>query len=161
MISILYIAMQWSLTPQVSNKLLSLLDGFLFSHLVIPGEATKAVWPEYWYGPEYEEGCVDPLANDGSAPDCPYGYEYGLMSQETFGYRLPGDTSECGSKNAPLIRLIPGKKYKLIFINSTKSPTNLHTHGLHIDGNGYADDAFRQVKPGMCLEYHWDIYEVC
>ena len=99
--------------------------------------------------------------NDGSAPNCPYGYEYGLSSQETFGYRLPGDTSECGFKNAPLICLIPGKKYKLIFINSTKSPTNLHTHGLHIDGYGYADDSFRQVNPGMCLEYHWDIYEVC
>ena len=143
--------MQWSLMPQVSNKLLYFLDGSLFFHLVIPGEATKTVWPGYWYGPKYEEGCVDPLANDGSAPNCPYRYGYGLISQETFGYILTGDTYECGSKDASLIRFIPGKKYKLIFINSTKSPTNLHAHGLHIDGNGYADDAFRQVNHGMCL----------
>ena len=153
--------MQCILTPQVSNELLSLLDGSLFFHLVIPGEATKAVWPEYWYGTEYEEGCVDILSNDGTAPNCPNGYQYGLSSLETFGYRLTGDTSERGSKNAPLISLIIGKKCKIIFINSTKSPTNFHTHGLHIDGNEYADDAFRQVKPEMCLEYDWDILEVC
>ena len=153
--------MEWIITPQVSNKLLSLFDGFLFSNLVIPGEETKSVWPEYWCGPEYEEECVDPTSNDRSDPKFPYGYEYGLSSQEIFAYRLPGDTSRCGSKNVPLIRLIPGKKYKLIFINSTESPTNFNTRGLHIDGNGYADDAFRQVNLGMCLEYHWDIYEVC
>ena len=66
--------MLWSLTPRVYNKLLYLPDGSLFSHLVIPGEATKTLWPEYWYGPEYEEGCVDPLANDRIAPHFPYGY---------------------------------------------------------------------------------------
>ena len=161
MISILYIAMQCSLTHQVSNILLFLLDVSLFCHLIILCEAEKSVWPDYWYGPEYEEGCVDILSNDGTAPNCPNGYKYGLSSLEKFGYRLPGDTSECGSKNAPLVLLVPGKKYKLIFINSTKSPTNLHTRGLHIDGNGYAYDAFCQVNPGICLEYNWYIVEVC
>ena len=43
---------------------------------------------------------------------------------------MPGDTFESGSKNAPLIFLIPGKKYKLVFINSTKSPTAFILMGM-------------------------------
>ena len=74
--------MQWSLTTKVTNKLLSLIDGYLFCHLVIPSEAKKPVWPEYWYGPKYEEGCVDILSNDGTAPNFPNGYQYGLSSKE-------------------------------------------------------------------------------
>ena len=62
---------------QVYNKLLSLPHGDLVSKLFITGEATKVVWLECWYVPEYEEWCVDILANDGTAPNFPNGYKYG------------------------------------------------------------------------------------
>ena len=63
------------------NKLLSLLGGALFYHLVIPGKATKTVWYEYWYGAEYEERCVDILVNYGTAPNSPNEYQYGPSIQ--------------------------------------------------------------------------------
>ena len=156
-----YIAAPWSVTSQVSNKLLYLLGIAITPHWVVPDIATKTVWPEYFFGPGYDEDCVENQADDESAPLCPPGFGYGAGSGNTFAYKLPGSTAPCGSERPPLIHLIPGKIYKLILINNTKSPTNLHTHGLHIDGNGYSDDVFRQVDPGMCLEYIWAIDEVC
>ena len=114
------------------------------SHWVVLDVATKAVFPNY---------INDPITGEG--------YGYGEGSGNTFAYTFPGSTAPCGSEGAPLIHLILGKIYKLILINNTKSPTNLHTHGLHIGGNGYSDDAFRVADPGMCLEYIWAIDEVC
>ena len=114
-----------------------------------------------FFGPVYDEDCVENQMNDESAPLCPPGSGYGAGSGNTFSYKLPGSTALCGSEGPPLIHMIPGKIYKLVLINNTKSPTNLHTHGLHIDGNWYSDDFFRQVRPGMCLEYIWDIVEAC
>jgi len=89
-----------------------------------------------------------------------------LISQqpknEIFGYRQFSDTSDsssCGDEMAPLLRLQPGKKYKLEFINNSGSDTNLHAHGLHISGNGLADDITRIIPAGMCGIYMWDIPE--
>lgn len=61
------------------------------------------------------------------------------------------------SDHSPLIRMVPGKHYKLILINNSKEPTNLHTHGLHISGVGSVDDITRSVDPGSCLVYHYHI----
>ena len=35
--------------------------------------------------------------------------------------------------------------------------TNVHTHGLHIVGDGDSDSVFRHVESGFCLDYTWDI----
>ena len=56
----------------------------------------------------------------------------------TFGYKL-NDSDECGGLN-PLIRMQAGKKYQLRLENQAAQPTNIHTHGLHIPGDGNADD---------------------
>ena len=48
--------------------------------------------------------------------------------------------------------------YKLTLHNTASSPTNLHTHGLHIVGDGDGDDITRVVQGGnTCLDYTWDI----
>ena len=138
-----YIAAPWSVTFQVSNKFLYFLGLFITSYSVVPDVATKTVCPDYFYKPTG------------------IGYGYGEGFGNTFSYKLPGRTALCGSEGALLIHMIPGIIYKLILINNTKSPTNLHTHGLHIYVNGYSDDVFRQVDPGMCLQYIWAIDEVC
>lgn len=106
-----------------------------------------------------------------SGADCPAGYDYcgvlefcmGEDSLETgpvYGYRLPcpvGETCECKGGVGPLIRLIPGNVYKVTLRNAGTEVTNLHTHGLHIVGDGDGDDVVREVNGGNCLDYTWDI----
>eukprot|EP00980_Cylindrotheca_fusiformis_P029981 scaffold24136_cov157-Cylindrotheca_fusiformis.AAC.3 len=58
---------------------------------------------------------------------------------------------------APVIRMNPRRNYKLILINRSHQPTNLHAHGLHVSGVGIHDDVTRNVDPGNCLEYHYRI----
>ena len=95
-----------------------------------------------------------------------------------FGYRLPcvGVEEECdclGVSPGPLIRLQAGNKYKLTLRNVASSSniiTNIHTHGLHIVGDGDSDDVTRKVSGSdaerednddvtsyNCLDYTWDI----
>ena len=54
-----------------------------------------------------------------------------------------------------------GKSYQLRLENQASSgtPNNIHTHGLHIPGDGNADDITRSVNPGECLFYNWTIPE--
>mmetsp|Transcript_8460 Transcript_8460/g.12966 ORF Transcript_8460/g.12966 Transcript_8460/m.12966 type:complete len:644 (-) Transcript_8460:468-2399(-) len=112
-----------------------------------------------------------------TADECPQGYDYcgGLefCSRGTnpydrqYGYRLnPQD--EC-SFPGPLLRLQAGSKYKFTLWNTSLDPTNIHTHGLHIVGDGDSDDVTRRVdgknrfapslqeETGNCLEYTWDV----
>ena len=98
----------------------------------------------------------------------------GVDGSRIFGYRLPctatdelSDSSgsrascECLGVSGPLIRLQPGKKYKLTLRNaalSSNAITNIHTHGLHIVGDGDSDDVTRRVNGGgNCLDYTWHI----
>lgn len=77
-----------------------------------------------------------------------------------YGYRSPGDQGACGALPGPLIRMEPGKTYKLTLHNTASDPnvkTNIHTHGLHIVGDGDGDNVFRSVGGGSCLRYTWDI----
>ena len=40
--------------------------------------------------------------------------------------------------------------------------TNLHTHGLHLPGTGNGDDVTREVRPGECIFYQYELpEEVC
>lgn len=41
---------------------------------------------------------------------------------------------------SPVIRIRPRTNYKLILINRSNQPTNLHTHGFHVSGVGIFDD---------------------
>ena len=116
-----------------------------------------------------------------------------IDGSRVFGYRLPciidndNDSDEnckCLGISGPLIRLQPGNKYKLTLRNVASSSyimTNLHTHGLHIVGDGDSDDVTRMVSGSTtftsatsdqeeekddeqqqqpnynCLDYTWDI----
>jgi FtsP/CotA-like multicopper oxidase with cupredoxin domain len=53
----------------------------------------------------------------------------------------------------------PGSRYLLSLSNtlSGTTATNLHTHGLHISGDGNADNVFRSLNPGQCLFYSYNI----
>jgi FtsP/CotA-like multicopper oxidase with cupredoxin domain len=73
----------------------------------------------------------------------------------TFGYRLPGQDS-CHLA-AIMIRTRPGVNYRLTLRNLAMDPTNLHTHGPHISGDGNGDNPFRSVESGGCINYYWDI----
>jgi FtsP/CotA-like multicopper oxidase with cupredoxin domain len=75
----------------------------------------------------------------------------------SFGYKLAADTSNDCDPAGVLIRMSPHVSYKLTLRNEASVETNIHTHGLHISGSGNADDPRREVDPGSCLVYHWDI----
>jgi FtsP/CotA-like multicopper oxidase with cupredoxin domain len=77
----------------------------------------------------------------------------------SYGYRTQGDTAPCGTVNGPLIRMEPGKTYKLTLQNEASEMTNIHTHGLHIVGDGDGNDVTRMVSGGSSsyLTYTWDI----
>jgi len=82
------------------------------------------------------------------------------ISGAIFAYRQFGkSTNACGDDMAPLMRLQPGKIYKINFINTSESDTNLHTHGIHIGGNGYSDDVTRLIPAGMCGVYFWEVID--
>ena len=74
-----------------------------------------------------------------------------------FGYRLPGSSGCLLAKM--VVRLQPGQTYRLTLSNNATQSTNLHTHGLHISGNGNSDDIERTVSPGKCITYTSDIPE--
>lgn len=80
-------------------------------------------------------------------------------SSTVFGYRLTSSTT-CGSL-APLIRMQAGKRYRLTLKNTASvafaTETNIHTHGLHISGDGNADDITRVVEGGHCIVYNYSI----
>lgn len=80
-------------------------------------------------------------------------------SSAVFGYRLSSATP-CGNL-APLIRMQAGKRYRLTLKNtapaSLATETNIHTHGLHISGDGNSDDITRHVEGGYCLVYNYSI----
>ena len=94
------------------------------------------------------------------ATSCDEGYDFcGHLdfcnSDSIYGYVLPGHSCEPGP--GPTLRLTPGNRYKLTLTNRADTPTNVHAHGLHISGSGNGDDVTRQVAPGRCISYTWEI----
>ncbi|KAG5176100.1 hypothetical protein JKP88DRAFT_203280 [Tribonema minus] len=74
------------------------------------------------------------------------------------------DPLTCGQQLSPLIRVKPGKAYRLILKNVAFGPastaqTNIHIHGSHISGDGNADNPLRFVEPGFQIAYNWTIPE--
>ena len=74
---------------------------------------------------------------------------------DSYGYRIPG-TSECKAAGI-IVRMSPGQSYVMTLINTASVTTNVHTHGLHISGDGNADDPTRYAEAGCSLRYYWDI----
>jgi FtsP/CotA-like multicopper oxidase with cupredoxin domain len=109
-----------------------------------------------------------PLFQWGNS-SCPSSYDYCAtlefcagVSNGVFGFRIPGTTTNCDFRTAPLIRMVPGKKYALTLSNrltgtGDNTATNLHTHGLHVSGDGNSDDTTRRVTAGGCLIYTYHI----
>ena len=81
--------------------------------------------------------------------------EFCQEGESTFGYRLPGG-KRCGAAGV-LIKVTPGQDYELTVHNAANETTNIHTHGVHISGDGNADDVTRVVDPGNCLTYYYSI----
>ncbi len=80
----------------------------------------------------------------GSEYDFSSSLEFCLTGTAAYGYRL-SSTDACLSPG-PIIRMAPGYRYLINFKNGAPAgtePTNLHTHGLHISGDGNSDDVTR------------------
>lgn len=87
--------------------------------------------------------------------------EFCNIGNDTFFYRTalsPTNASSIPCENStstvsPVIRISPRTNYKLILINLSTQPTNLHTHGFHVSGVGIYDDVrfHRMIHPSNCL----------
>jgi len=60
-----------------------------------------------------------------------------------------------GSTPGPTLRVRPGDTLRVHLTNSLDSPTNLHTHGLHVSPSGQSDNIFRVAAPGETLAYEY------
>lgn len=53
-----------------------------------------------------------------------------------------------GSFPAPTLVIEPGDRIELEIVNRLEHETNMHTHGLHVDPTGIADNVLRLMQPG-------------
>ncbi|MFC5380320.1 multicopper oxidase family protein [Aquipuribacter nitratireducens] len=58
-----------------------------------------------------------------------------------------------GGVPGPTLVVAPGDVLRVRLVNDLPHPTNLHTHGLHVSGEGIADNVFRHVGPGETADY--------
>lgn len=54
---------------------------------------------------------------------------------------------------APTLVAAPGDTLNIKLKNSTNSPTNLHTHGLHVSPAGNSDNPLIMIMPGESFQY--------
>jgi suppressor of ftsI len=109
------------------------------------------------------KNCADfPFAvTDGKFYKCGE-LEYCAVDLNLKGYRQAGTKDPCRSPG-PQFRVQPGRKYLLSLKNTVVSDdpngdiTNIHTHGLHISGDGNADNIVRLAASGECIHYVWDM----
>jgi FtsP/CotA-like multicopper oxidase with cupredoxin domain len=62
-----------------------------------------------------------------------------------------------GSASGPTLRLRPGDTLRVTLENRLNTPTNLHTHGLHVSPGGTSDNIFLMVEPGANQSYEYRI----
>lgn len=53
-----------------------------------------------------------------------------------------------GATPGPTLRVRPGDLMRIRVVNQLESPTNLHTHGLHVSPEGNSDNVFVSIEPG-------------
>lgn len=94
----------------------------------------------------------------GSSASGVYGYQVPVENDAHGSLNNDGNASECGPGSSPVIRIHPLNSYRLVLINKSDQPTNLHMHGLHAPGQGgESDDIVRMVSPGRCLSFSFKI----
>lgn len=124
--------------------------------------STTSSFTEFVWEPSCSNSYYDFIGDlhfcEGS--DSTFGYwdERNDQVQKDGGKLRDKKRSSCAGL-APLIRMQAGKKYKLRLINDAEEETNLHTHGLHIPGDGNGDDPRRVVGSGQYLIYNLTIPE--
>ncbi len=62
-----------------------------------------------------------------------------------------------GSTPGPTLRVRPGDVLTVTLENHLDTPTNLHTHGLHVSPEGDSDNIFVMVDPGQRHTYRYQI----
>lgn len=65
----------------------------------------------------------------------------------TYNNGLPG----------PTLVVRPGDVLSIAMQNQLTSPTNVHTHGLHVSPEGSSDNVFRRIDPGASADYRYEI----
>jgi FtsP/CotA-like multicopper oxidase with cupredoxin domain len=65
----------------------------------------------------------------------------------TYGGTLPG----------PTLVVHPGDILSIKLDNRLSTPTNLHTHGLHVSPEGHSDDVLRRIDAGTSGQYQYAI----
>ncbi len=58
-----------------------------------------------------------------------------------------------GSMPGPTLVAHPGDRLRIRLENGLAAPTNLHTHGLHVPGDGNGDNVMIHVHPGEAFDY--------
>ncbi len=64
-----------------------------------------------------------------------------------------------GGIPGPTLRVRPGDTLTLTLRNDLDTPTNLHTHGLHISPSGRSDNVFVMIEPGAAYTYEYVLPE--
>lgn len=77
------------------------------------------------------------------------------------GVPLAGrDTSALGYNGrspGPTLRVAPGDLLRVRLTNHLDTPTNLHTHGMHLSPQGRGDNPFVSIAPGAAFDYSYRI----
>lgn len=77
------------------------------------------------------------------------------------GVALAGrDTAALGYNNTspgPILRVAPGEVLRIRLTNHLQTPTNLHTHGLHVSPEGNGDNPFVSIAPGAAFDYAYRV----
>jgi FtsP/CotA-like multicopper oxidase with cupredoxin domain len=62
-----------------------------------------------------------------------------------------------GTTPGPTLVVHPGDTLRVRLVNRLSTPTNLHTHGLHVSGEGNGDNVMLHVHPGEELVYEIEL----
>lgn len=55
----------------------------------------------------------------------------------------------------PTLRLRPGDRMEISFVNKLDQQTNLHVHGMHVSPVGNSDNIFLKIEPGKTFTYKY------
>ncbi|WES63820.1 multicopper oxidase family protein [Microbacter sp. GSS18] len=62
-----------------------------------------------------------------------------------------------GTVPGPTLHLRAGDRLRVRLENGLGSPTNLHTHGLHVSADGNSDNPFVNIAPGEAFSYEIEL----
>lgn len=69
------------------------------------------------------------------------------------GQRVANAETYNGLYPGPTLAINPGDVLDVTIKNDLSTPTNLHTHGLHVSPLGNGDNIFVEIAPGQSFEY--------